>query len=162
MPYANPQDSRRLEVMNKYNNSYRGFIITKLSHIFKPSKSKPQPGRNNVWAPECSKEDIWQKFMNYVLRMKEKYPETNGHICSYCKNPFTYFVKKYTKVGHGHTKRGKMAPETYSNFSVDRWDPRITYTYDNIRFCCLGCNTRKNSSTPDDWDNFKEAKNEKN
>ena len=45
---------------------------------------------------------------------------------------------------------------------VDRWDPRITYTYDNIRFCCLSCNTRKNSSTPDDWDNFKEAKNEKN
>jgi hypothetical protein len=98
--------------------------------------------------------------MNHIARMKEKYPGTNGHICNYCKNPLTYLVKKKTKIGNGHTKRGKMDPKTFSNFSIDRWDPRITYTYNNIRFCCLSCNTRKNSSTPDDWDNFKEAKHE--
>jgi 5-methylcytosine-specific restriction endonuclease McrA len=160
MPYADLNDLRKLKNINKYNNSYRGFIITKIGHIFKPSKIKPQPGRNNVWAPECSKEDIWQKFMNYILRMKEKYPGTDGHICCYCKKILTYIANKRISIGKGHTKRGKMNPETFSNFSIDRWDSRITYNYNNIRFCCLGCNNRKNSSTPEDWDNFKEAKHE--
>ena len=160
MPYANPHDPRKLKNVNKYNNSYRGFIITKISHIFKPSKNNPQPGRNKVWVPECSREDIWQKFMNHIVRMKEKYPGTDGHICSYCKKILTYIAKKRTSIGKGHTKRGPMNPNTLSNFSMDRWDPRITYTYNNIRFCCLDCNNRKNSSTPEDWDNFKEAKNE--
>ena len=62
MPYADPHDPRKLESINKYNNSYRGFIITKLCQIFKPSKSQARPGRNNIWAPECTKKDIWQKF----------------------------------------------------------------------------------------------------
>ena len=160
MPYADLNDPRKLKNINKYNNSYRGFIITKIGHIFKPSKIKPQPGRNNVWAPECSKEDIWQKFMNYVLKMKEKYPETDGYICCYCKKNLTFFTNKRVSIGKGPTKKGKMNPKTFSNFSIDRWDSRITYTYDNIRFCCLGCNNRKSGSTPEDWDNFKEAKHE--
>ena len=51
-----------------------------------------------------------------------------------------------------------MDPSKDKNFSIDRWDPTITYDIENIRFCCLGCNNRKSSSTPLDWKNFQEGK----
>lgn len=95
--------------------------------------------------------------MNYTIIMKEKYPQTNGYICCYCKHPWSFYTHYKTR-GKGLKKRSKLTPETEHNFSIDRWDPTITYTYDNIRFCCLGCNNRKSSSTPLDWENFKEAK----
>ena len=83
--------------------------------------------------------------------------QTDGYICCYCKHPWSFYTHYKTR-GKGLKKRSKLTPETEHNFSIDRWDPMITYTYDNIRFCCLGCNNRKSSSTPLDWDNFKEAK----
>ena len=129
MVYVDKNDSKVVWGDYKYNNSPKGFITIKISQIFKPSSFKFRPGRNTIWKPDCTKEDIYQKLMNYIIIMKEKYPESDGYLCNYCKKPF----------------------------SIDRWDPRITYTYDNIRFCCLGCNNRKSSSTPNDWDNFKEA-----
>jgi len=140
----------------KYNNSPKGFITIKISQIFKPSSFKFRPGRNTIWKPDCTKEDIYQKLMNYIIIMKEKYPESNGYLCNYCKNPFTYKTNMGTR-GSVKKTRSKSDPAKEHNFSIDRWDPRITYTYDNIRFACLGCNNRKSSSTPNDWDNFKEA-----
>ena len=143
---------------HKYANSQRGFIVNKVVQIFKPSSFKKRSNRNNVWKPECTKEDIYQKLMNYVIIMKEKYSLNDGYLCNYCKKPFTYLTN-FTNRGVGFIKsRSKYDPAKEQNFSIDRWDPRITYTYDNIRFCCLGCNIRKSHSTPDDWTNFKEAR----
>ena len=41
-----------------------------------------------------------------------------------------------------------------TNFSIDRYDPRITYKVNNIVFCCVDCNEKKKNSNPDDWLNF--------
>ena len=141
----------------KYYNSSRGFIVNKISEIFKPSRFKKKQFRNNIWKPECNKENVYEKLMNYIIIMKEKYPLTNGYICNYCKKPFT-FITNFSNRGMGVLRsRPKNDPLKAQNFSIDRWDSRITYTYDNIRFCCKSCNNRKSSSTPDDWNNFKEA-----
>ena len=140
----------------KYLNTRRGFIVTKIGSIFKPSRHKLQEGRNTCWIPECTRRDVYHKLMNYIIIMKERFPETDGYICCYCKKPWTFFTHPKTRGG-GQKTRGKASPETESNFAIDRWDPIITYTFFNIRFCCLGCNNRKASSTPSDWDNYKEA-----
>mgnify|MGYP000209289357 CR=1 FL=1 len=44
--------------------------------------------------------------------------------------------------------------KNYNNFSIDRYDPRLTYQSNNIIFCCFGCNDRKHNSNPDDWKNY--------
>ena len=140
-----------------YNNSRRGFIVIKIGSMFKPSNWKKREGRNTFWIPECTRQDVYRKLMNYIIIMKERYPQTDGYICCYCKYPWSFYTHHKIR-GKGLKTRSKLTPETEHNFSIDRWDPTITYTYDNIRFCCLGCNNRKSSSTPLDWDNFKEAK----
>ena len=154
MPYANK--NKKIKSYFKYDNSQKGFIITKMGQIFKPSSCKPRKGRNSYWKPEISKEDLKLKLSNHVLSMAKDYPETDGYICSYCKAPFTY-ITNIRSTGTVIKKRSKSDPAKIHNFSIDRWDPTITYTYENIRFCCLGCNNRKSSSTPNDWQNFKEA-----
>ena len=157
MVHKDKNDARRNFQDWTYLNSRRGFIVVKLGSMFKPSNWKKRDGRNTVWIPECTREDVYLKLMNYTIIMKERHPQTDGYICCYCKQPWTFYTH-YKVRGKGLKKRSRLTPETEHNFSVDRWDPTITYTYDNIRFCCLGCNNRKSSSTPLDWENFKEAK----
>ena len=140
----------------KYLNSRRGFIVTKIGSLFKPSHYRVREGRNTCWKPDCTKENVYQKLMNYIIIMKERFSQTDGYICCYCKKPWTFFSNPTTR-GIGHKKRSKASPATDSNFAIDRWDSRITYEYNNLRFCCLGCNNRKSSSTPSDWDNYREA-----
>ena len=155
MPYRDKNKSALFDF--EYLNTKRGFIVTKIVGIFKPSNLK-RKGRNTSWKPECTKEDVYQKLMNHAIEMKRLYPQTDGFLCTYCKAPFTY-ITNYTKRCEGEKpiKRSKVDPKKDKNFSIDRWDPTITYTYDNIRFCCLGCNSRKSSSTPMDWENFIEG-----
>ncbi len=111
MPYANKNDPRRIEIDFDYNNSQKGFIIVKMGQIFKPSNSKLRPGRNCVWKPKISREDLKLKLSNHVLNMAKDYPETDGYICSYCKAPFTYKTNA-RKTGTLSGKRKKS----------DRWD----------------------------------------
>jgi len=162
MAYRNPKDPKNLAIIAmvdfKYNNSKRGFIISKIVHIFKPS-NLIRKTRNTSWKPECTKEDVYQKLLNHTVEMKKIYPQTDGFLCTYCKAPFTYITNytKRRKEGEKPKTRAKLDPKKDKNFSIDRWDPNITYTYDNIKFCCLGCNNRKSSSTPMDWENFIEG-----
>ena len=155
MAYRNPKDPKNLAIIAmidfKYNNSKRGFIISKIVHIFKPS-NLIRKTRNTSWPPKCTKEDVYQKLLNHTVEMKKIYPQTDGFLCTYCKAQFTY-ITNYRLRGDIKT-RSKSDPRKDKNFSIDRWDPNITYTYDNIKFCCLGCNNRKSSSTPMDWENF--------
>ena len=155
MAYRNPKDPKNLAIIAmidfKYNNSKRGFIISKIVHIFKPS-NLIRKTRNTSWPPKCTKEDVYQKLLNHTVEMKKIYPQTDGFLCTSCKAQFTY-ITNYRLRGDIKT-RSRSDPRKDKNFSIDRWDPNITYTYDNIKFCCLGCNNRKSSSTPMDWKNF--------
>lgn len=99
--------------------------------------------------------------MNHIIIMKEKFPDSDGRLCRYCEQPFTFETKMGTR-GKGQPKN--RATQNYTNFSIDRFDPRLTYQNNNIVFCCVGCNDRKHNSNPDDWENYlrigKELKND--
>ena len=160
MAHKNKHDKRKAYSDYIYNTSQRGFIVRKIVAIFKPSNHKLRPGRKTCWKPECTKEDVYFKLMNHLIIMKERYPTTQGYLCHYCKSPWTYKENYpiHSRSGKGFRGRTKLDASKDKNFSIDRWDPTITYTYNNIRFCCLGCNNRKSSSTPLDWKNFQEGK----
>ena len=88
--------------------------------------------------------------MNHIIIMKEKFPDSDGRLCKYCEQPFTFKTNVRTR-GQGYQGRGA---QNFNNFSIDRLDPRLTYQTNNIVFCCFGCNDRKKNSIPDDWKNF--------
>ena len=88
--------------------------------------------------------------MNHIIDMKKKFLGSDGRICRYCEKPFTFKRRMGTR-GKGY--RGRKAQIT-TNFSIDRWDPRLTYETHNIIFCCVSCNEKKKNSNPDDWRNF--------
>ena len=89
--------------------------------------------------------------MNHIILMKEKFPDSDGRLCRYCEKPFTF----ETRMGvRGKGQPNNRATQNYNNFSIDRFDPRLTYQNNNIVFCCVGCNDRKHNSNPDDWENY--------
>ena len=143
MPYSDPNDLRRLKVDHAYENSERGYVLRNIG-------SKYNPSRQTKWIPEILKQDFWQLYMNHIQIMKEKFPKTNGRICSYCLKEYS-FIRRMGTRGKGYVGQKKQVP---TNFSIDRYDTRLTYQYNNIVFCCIGCNQRKRDSVPEDWKNY--------
>ena len=114
MAYRNPKNPKNLAIIAmidfKYNNSKRGFIISKIVHIFKPS-NLIRKTRNTSWPPKCTKEDVYQKLLNHTVEMKKIYPQTDGFLCTYCKAPFTYitnYTKRCKESHHQHRWIGKI------------------------------------------------------
>ena len=119
--------------------------------IHRPSyqKRKPHAARKL----EVSHQVFYQLFMNHIISMKEKFPDSDGRLCRYCENPLTFIPSRE------RTRREKRLRINYStqtrkridtNLSVDRLNPLINYTANNIIFCCGGCNRRKNDVMPAD------------
>ena len=115
-----------------YGNSEHGFITNCIAAAFKPSSCR----KRGLW-PAITKAEIWKELEKHRLNMKNKYPESDGNLCIYCENPWTY---KRT-VGTG--KRVKHT----TNFSIDRIDNNKTYQVGNLGFCCSGCNDKKHHAT---------------
>ena len=162
MAYKNPNDpevlKKRAEVDFAYMNTERGFIVACIARKFKPSAKKYG---GHLAADHMDKKEFWRLYMNHIILMKEKFPDSDGRLCRYCEQPFTF----ETRMGvRGKGQPSNRATQNYTNFSIDRFDPRLTYQNNNIVFCCFGCNDRKKNSTPDDWRNFirveKELKND--
>ena len=147
MGYKNPNDSRRVQKDYEYMNTERGFVMNSITRRFKPSTKKYG---GHVADESMDKKEFWRLYMNHIIMMKEKFPDSDGRLCRYCEKPFTFVTKMGTR-GKGYQGR---STQNYSNFSIDRWDSRLTYQSNNIIFCCGGCNDRKKNSTPDDWKNF--------
>ena len=88
--------------------------------------------------------------------MKDKFPESDGKLCRYCDQPWTYIRK-----GDNITRK-----TTWTNFSLDRFNSEQTYKKGNVIFCCSKCNSLKNGSTKAMWirclEIDKELNNEKN
>jgi hypothetical protein len=152
MPYKDPNDPRktdnkRLQTDFEYMNTERGFVMSSIARRFKPSVIKYG---GHIADESMDKKEFWRLYMNHIIMMKEKFPDSDGRLCRYCEKPFTFVTKMGTR-GFGYQGR---STQNYSNFSIDRWDPRLTYQSNNIIFCCGGCNDRKKNSTPDDWKNF--------
>ena len=152
MPYKDPNDprktdARRVQKDYEYMNTERGFVTSSISRRFKPSVIRYG---GHIAHKSMDKKEFWRLYMNHIIIMKEKFPKTDGRLCRYCEKPFT-FVTKMGVRGKGYQGRGT---QNHNNFSIDRWDPKLTYQSNNIIFCCGGCNDRKKNSTPDDWKNF--------
>ena len=162
MPYKDPNDPRingprRIQKDFEYANSERGFVTSCIARRFKPSAKKYG---GHVADESMDKKEFWRLYMNHIIIMKEKFPDSDGRLCKYCEQPFTFKTNVRTR-GKGYQGRGA---QNFNNFSIDRLDPRLTYQHNNVVFCCCGCNDRKKNSTPDDWKNFirveKELKND--
>jgi hypothetical protein len=145
MPYRDPKDPRIAENRAKFNKTEKGFIVNRIASIFKPSAME----RRGLY-PTCSKQDIWAELLLYVQKMKDKFPKTNGRICYYCFKPWTYIA---------HANNGKDRENT--NFSIDRLDNSITYTKENLVFCCHKCNDAKHSITFELVDRIQEIREER-
>ena len=57
-------------------------------------------------------------------------------------------TREERKLRLNFAKKARAKVDT--NLSVDRLNPLIDYTANNIVFCCGGCNRRKNDVTPAD------------
>jgi 5-methylcytosine-specific restriction endonuclease McrA len=152
MAYKDPNDPRKTDARRvqkdfEYANSERGFVTSCISRKFKPSAKKYG---GHLAHESMDKKEFWRLYMNHIIIMKEKFPNSDGRLCKYCEQPFTFKTNVRTR-GKGYQGRG---PQNPNNFSIDRLDPRLTYQTNNIVFCCFGCNDRKKNSTPDDWRNF--------
>jgi hypothetical protein len=112
-----------------YNNSELGFFRRKISILYTPSMVKL-----SQFNPTCTKKEFEQYFLDYINK--------HGRNCFYCKEPWTYVVKKFSHgVGRKSTKG--MVRENVKNLSFDRLDTSKTYSKDNIIFCCIQCNLSK-------------------
>ena len=139
----------------KYNNTERGFIINKITDIFKPSKGK---NRKKRWLPQMTRKKIWESLFLHIQFMKGLYPKSDGRLCRYCHQPWTYLTRKKRPGVPQHNKRGSQHT---TNFAIDRFDAEFTYLPGNIIFSCSACNDRKHDSTPSDWKNFRRVEKER-
>ena len=125
-------------VNTKYKSSEKGYINETINGIFTRFRKK---NRRKKWIPECTKQEIYDELMLYI--------QDYGKICEYCEQAWTY-------GRHNKGIRGFIyAP---SNFSIDRLDSEKTYTKDNLVFCCIGCNLRKNQVRLSDIDNIQKVR----
>ena len=152
MAYRDPNDprktdARRVQKDYEYMNTERGFVTISISRRFKPSVVRYGGHRAHK---SIDKKEFWRLYMNHIIIMKEKFPESDGRLCIYCEQPFTFITRMGTR-GKGYVGR-KSQHKT--NVSMDRWDPRLTYQDNNIVFCCINCNDKKRNSNPDDWKNY--------
>jgi len=153
----------------KYNSSERGFIINSISRIFKPSNIDTvnrNVSLDRVYGVKghmvnINKEELWAELFLHVQRMKDKFPDSDGRLCRYCLQPWTYVrsLPDASKLARGDKHSGGKAlrKKTWTNFSVDRFDNHKDYVKGNIVFCCAKCNAVKNSSTKEMWLRFLEV-----
>ena len=141
---------------HKYINTERGYVLEVVNGIFSRHKKK---NARLKWVPDCNRREVYEELMLYI--------QDHGRVCEYCKDPWTY-KRVMRKRGQGFNARG---PKITTNFSIDRLDSTKTYSLDNLVFCCVGCNLRKNQVRLSDivnitrvWENRevnrKEGKNE--
>ena len=123
--------------------------------IHRPSYQLKKP--NAARKCEVSKMVFYQLFMNHIISMKEKFPDSDGRLCRYCENQLTFIAyrertrrEKKLRINYSTKTRDKVD----TNLSVDRLNPLIDYTVNNIIFCCGGCNRRKNDVSLADAQNI--------
>ena len=114
---------------HKYINKERGYVMEVINGIFYRHKKK---NSRLKWVPECTREQIYAELMLYI--------QDYGRNCEYCRKPWTYKRVLVDK----NKKHNKRRPKIETNFSIDRLDSTKTYILNNLVFCCVGCNLRKN------------------
>ena len=135
---------------NKYINTETGYQKDIINGIFSRGRKDPSKTKRFIWVPIITKERVFELLHIHYRKMKKKFPGSDGRLCEYCKEPWTYIRRLGTR-NQGRQKRGASIE---TNFSVDRLDTTYTYQEDNIVFCCAGCNLRKNQVRIEDMVNI--------
>ena len=143
MPYKNREKRRQTDY--NYINTEKGYVNETICSIFTRARKKDRKSRQK-WTPDCTRQEIYDELMLYI--------QDYGKICEYCEQPWTYIRVKNERT----IKRKKRGPSVGTNFSIDRLDSTKTYTKDNIVFCCIGCNNRKNQVRLSDLDNIQKVR----
>ena len=99
-----------------------------------------------------NKQEYFQLYMNQLIFMKEKHPNTDGRLCLYCEQPMTFISAREKTRAQKRMRLPKKIQRGHinTNMSIDRLNPLRPYEKGNIVFCCAGCNKRKNAVTPAD------------
>ena len=128
--------------LNKHMGLEINYVYQSLTRPFKNSSINPKPMKNGYqrtgWKPELTLEEMYEELILHIQLMKDKFPETDGRLCRYCEEPWTYI-------------RATGGRQNLKNFSIDRFDATQTYKKNNIIFCCTKCNSTKKDSTKKDW-----------
>ena len=114
-----------------YNTSERGFIINTIATLFLNTRGNK---------PNITKPEVWEELILHIEKKKEEFPGTDGRLCDYCDEPWTYIRR------HPDEDKTVWVKNPY-NFSIDRLDNDITYQKGNIIFCHSLCNDIKHSVT---------------
>ena len=85
MAYKDPNNpdvlKRRAESDYEYMNSERGFVTLSIARRFKPSVRKYG---GHIAHDSIDKKEFWRLYMNHIIIMKEKFPNSDGRLCRYC------------------------------------------------------------------------------
>jgi len=114
-----------------YKNSEKGFIKNTIATVFKNKRGR---------VVNMTKPEIWQELLLHVERKKLEFVGTDGRLCDYCDQPWTYIRR------HASVDKKNYVKNPY-NFSIDRLDNDVTYQKGNIIFCHSSCNDTKHSVT---------------
>lgn len=149
-------DNKRNKLWKKNNrDKYDDWVIQSMSkevnyvrqsfqRPFKASSINPKPRANGWqrvgWQPEITLEELYAELILHIQSMKDKFPTSDGRLCRYCEEPWTY-----------SRTSGRTTRRNNKNFSLDRFDTTQTYKKGNVIFCCSKCNITKTDSTKKDW-----------
>ena len=152
----NPE--RKKSIDSHYMAQEKNFVRLTLKRIFKHSVMYPKIDHERAFQrkgriPNITLEELYEELILYIQTMKDKFPGSDGRICRYCLQPWTYFRPSADKLNITINK---------TNFSIDRFYTERTYEKGNIVFCCAKCNSTKKDSTKDMWIRFLEIDKELN
>jgi 5-methylcytosine-specific restriction endonuclease McrA len=124
----------------KYVNTEHGFVTRLIGSIFSRCKGNRLNNnrRSKGWLPRLTKDGIREIYDEQIKKF--------GKVCLYCGEKFTY--KRKTDPDQ------KSIKQCFTNCSIDRYNPNETYKRGNVVFCCWDCNSKKSTSTKNDWLNF--------
>ena len=71
-----------------YNTSERGFIKNTITTVFLNKRGK---------VVKITKPEIWEELLLHIERKKLEFPETDGRLCDYCDQPWTY-IRRHPNV----------------------------------------------------------------
>ena len=144
MAYKNKEDGRKQNI--KYLSTESGFLICKWNDIkkrvYKKEKVKKANGdyKKSAGSRKCER-------LEHTLTKEEFLQAWEEHKVKYGWN--CYYTGKPMKIGRklavkGAKKRHSTPPDL---LSIDRFDPDIGYTEDNIVFCRWDANDEKGAIT---------------
>ena len=75
------------------------------------------------------KQQYFQLYMNQIIFMKEKYPNTDGKLCMYCEQPMTFISAREKTRAQKRMKLPKKVQREHinTNMSIDRLNPLRPY-----------------------------------